>query len=118
MNGRGIFQRDSLTGELINSIKMTGIEDFCFDETRTWLFAGPKNLYYYIYDVPSLKIIYRIPKRIMDIHRCLSFRIDSVALFSNQSIIVSGAEGYPNMDYSDKSHQNFTRVIDISPYLV
>ena len=124
MCNRGVYQLKVDTGEIVQQIKMSGIESFHFDETRTWLFVGPKNLYYFLYDVPTLTMTHKIPKRAMDVNRCLSFIITAVARFSNDSLAVTGWESYPNMTYyRDPKHplgkaNAFTRIIELSGYAV
>ena len=116
MADRGVYRRNARTGELLGQVKMGSIDAFFRIDSRR-VFVGPKRGQYFVLSIPDLCATHVIPAEVLNPDRCLSFTLLE-AYSAGASIIVSGWEQYPNMQYTEGPQEKFTRGVFLDEFVV
>ena len=109
-NGHSIVKLDLFTGEVCGEIRSATIEKaFALDEQ--YLLIDSFKGYVSIADVRDFFVVKNYRESTVNPNNCLSIVIRD-AFLSNNRVVITGFEEYPERNINDRSKKAFERVID------
>lgn len=111
MGGRGIYKRDSNTGELLSEYKISFCDEMLYLGNDSIL-VDPRKGYYRVLKIPELELIHQIHWSLLNPNECLSFSILD-AWFIDCYLVIEGWERHKNRNPDDEETNHFKRKIKI-----